>query len=255
MSTPPNIQSAIAQAAGYVQATWQQAVMGTQIVPGMREITQNVGLRQLYANNIVLSEQLQGGSNISQRVLAIKKIAQDLENGTGPWDMKPMLLGGPKARMGKNGKYNIIPFRHGTSSGYSPNNNFPTMPKDVYKQARELKASVKSGNGIKWGGRLTGTEGKYAPGHNPTSGYQHKNGKYEGMVRVEKTYAKATQSKYLTFRIVSEHSAPGSWIHPGYKAHHIASSVEAFCRPAVESMIMAAANADLQNAVINMGVI
>jgi hypothetical protein len=254
MSETSNIEDALSKAAGFVQATWQQAVMGTQTVPGMRDITQNIGLRRLYADNIILGEQLRGGAGLSQQVLAIKKIAQDLETGTGPWDMKPMLLGGPKARMGKHGRYNIIPFRHGTGAQYAPNNNFKTMPTDIYAAARALKASVKKANGIAWGGRLSGTEAKHAPGQNPTTGYQHKNGKYEGMVRVEKTYKAATQSTFMTFRIVSDNSAPDSWIHPGYQPHYIAKSVALFCRPAIEAMIKEAATLDLQSVITRVGV-
>ena len=246
MNDMPNLKAAINQSAQFVQATWQQVVMGTLQVPGASEIKENIGLRRLYADSIILSSQLRHGGNLSQTVVATKKIAEQLEKGTGPWDMKPMLLNGPKARISKKGnRYNIIPFRHGTSDNYAPNSNFKTMPKDIYQQARELKASVKAGNKIKWGGKLTGTEGQYVPGKNATSGYQHKNGKYEGMVRIEKTYAAATQSKYLTFRVVSEKSDPQSWWHPGYTAHHIAASVSDFCKPGVEEMLREAAIADL----------
>lgn len=245
-----NIQDAMQAATEFVQATWQQAVMGTQTVPGMKQISSNIGLRKIYAGSIVLGRQLRSGSGLTQSVLATSKIAQQLEHGTGPWDMKPMLLNGPKARAGKNGKYNIIPFRHGTNDSYSPNSNFKPMAKDIYAKARQLKASVKQGNGMKWGGRLPA---QGPAGQNKTTGYQHKNEKHEGMVRIEKTYAKATQSQYMTFRIVSEKSDPNSWIHPGYQAHNIARNVSDFCKPAVEQMIGAAAEADLQQVVIRMG--
>jgi len=238
-----NIEAAVAQAAAFVRNIWQQTVMGTTEVPGAKPLKVNIGLRQLYADNIVLNNMLAGQGNIAQKVLAIKQIARDLEDGKGPWDMKPMLLNGPKARVSKNGtRYNIIPFRHGTSSNYSPNSNARPMPQDIYKQARELKASVRQGNAMKWGGRLPAT-GK--PGQNPTTGYQHKNDIHEGMVRIEKQYGAATQSKYLTFRIVSSKSDPLSWWHPGYEAHHIAKGVSEFCKPAVEAMIREAATADL----------
>lgn len=41
-------------------------------------------------------------------------------------------------------------------------------------------------------------------------------GKYEGMIRQTKKYDKAVQSKYQTFRRVSEKSDPNSWWHPGF---------------------------------------
>jgi hypothetical protein len=57
----------------------------------------------------------------------------------------------------------------------------------------------------------------------------------------------------MTFRVVSERSAAGSWIHPGYQAHNVAKAVSDFCKPAVEQMIGQAAEADLMQAVVNMG--
>ena len=250
MSELTHIQAAVEEAAQYVQATWQQVVMGATDIPGVKPIRLNINLRRLYADSIVTDKQLVGMGSVSQRILAAKKIAEQLETGTGPWDMKPMLLNGPKARFGKNGKYNIIPFRHGTGDKHAPDNNFKTMPKKVYEQARQLKASVKQGNAMKWGGKLPA---QGAPGSNPTSGYRHKNQKHEGMVRIEKQYKAATQSQYMTFRVVSEKSAPGSWIHPGYEAHYIARGVSDFCRPAVEALIGAAAEADLQRAIVTIG--
>lgn len=246
----PNIEAALKQAAGYVQATWQQTVMGSMGVPGAKPIRQNINLRRLYADNIVTSDMLVGMGNLGIKVLATKKIAEEMEYGKGKWDMKPMLLGGPKARMGKNGKYNIIPFRHGMSAKHSPDNNFKTMPTAIYKQARELKASVKQGNGVKYGGRMPATS---MPASNPSTGYRHKSDIYKGMVRIEKTYRAATQNKYMTFRVVSEHSDPASWWHPGYEAHNIARSVANFCRPAVEDMIRQAVELDLQNAIVRIG--
>jgi len=250
MSNTPHIEAAVAQAANYVQAIWQGALQ----VPGTRESKVNIGLRKLYADSITVGGQVVSQGSVIQRIYSATQIARDLEYGKGPWDMKPMLLNGPKARVSKKGtRYNIIPFRHGTSANYSPNSNAPPMPKGIYQQARELKASVRKGNAMKWGGRLPATG---MPGKNPTTGYQHKHDIHEGMVRIEKTYEKATQSKYMTFRIVSEKSDTQSWWHPGYQAHHIAKGVSDYCRPAVEGMIKAAAERDLQSAIdsISIGV-
>jgi len=252
MADTPNLKMAITLAANYVAATWQQVVMGTLQVPGARTPTANIGLRDIYAKSIIRSSRLVGQGGLEQSVISDKQIARDLENGKGPWDMKPMLLNGPKARVSKKGvKYNIIPFRHGTSASNTPNSNFRPMPKDIYQQARELKASVKSGKGMKWGGRLPATS---TPGKNATTGYQHKHDIHEGMVRIEKKYAGSTSNKHMTFRIVSANSDPLSWWHPGYPAHHIAEGVTNYCRPAVEEMIRDAAKADLITAIGTIGV-
>lgn len=99
MNDLQNIEKALALASRYVQGTWQQVVMGALPLPGVSEIRANVNLRKMYADSIVLGEQV----NIPEAgfcralVVALKKIAADLEFGRGPWDMKPMLLNGPKA--------------------------------------------------------------------------------------------------------------------------------------------------------------
>ena len=245
MGDMPHIEAAVALAAAFIRDTWQQVVVGTLQVPGAKSPKVNVGLREIYANSIATGNVIVRGGSVTQRILAATQIASDLEDGKGPWDMKPMLLNGPKARVSKKGiRYNIIPFRHGTSANYSPNSTAPPMPKGIYQQARELKASVRQGNAMKWGGRLPAT-GK--PGQNPTTGYQHKHDIHEGMVRIEKTYQKTTQSKYLTFRVVSDKSDSRSWWHPGYEAHHIARGVSEFCKPAVMQMVREAAVADLMD--------
>ena len=254
MSTNLNhISGAVARAARYVQATWQQAVMGHP-VPGMRPVTVNIQLRRLYADNIILGKQINGVNGISRNVIAIKSIARDLEYGKNPWDMKPMLLHGPKARISKAGgaRYNIIPFRHGIPTK-NPDANFRPMPKDVYKQARQLKAtfakhSMEGGayqKTLKHGGKLLGTEDKHPAARNPTSNYEHKAGIYEGMSRVANRYGKKTQSKYMTFRVVSENSDPRSWYHPGYEPHNIARAVSDYCRADVEAILREAAAADM----------
>jgi hypothetical protein len=56
MSNLPNLNAALNIAGSYVQATWQQAVMGAQPLPGVPEIKANVGLRKAYADSIVLGQ-------------------------------------------------------------------------------------------------------------------------------------------------------------------------------------------------------
>lgn len=265
MNQLPHLRAGISEASRFVQATWQQAVMGAVQLPGVPEIRANIGLRQLYAENIVLGDQLAvpEAGMLKRMVIATKQIARDLEYGRGPWDMKPMLLNGPKARVGKNGRYNIIPFRHGTSAKHGANAHFKAMPKDVLGQAKALKPSfammaptkVRLPGGkiqtsmqpkaLKWGSSLSGTATAHPPRQNPTTGYQHKAGVYEGMFRIRKRYEKATQSKYMTFRVVSDKSDPKSWWHPGYKPHGITKGVSDYCQPGVEAIIREAAIKDM----------
>lgn len=72
-----NVEKAISQAARYVRDTWQQVVMGAMSVPGAKEISSNIGLRQMYSDSIVLG-QLLTGMSVSQRVIATKQIAREI---------------------------------------------------------------------------------------------------------------------------------------------------------------------------------
>lgn len=161
-------------------------------------------------------------------------LANAVETGWAGGDLKPFLLAGRNARVGKDGKrYNTVPYRHGTpgSSGRSfqamgavhqshgmSRSDAEQMAKQVYKKARQLTATTSHPDtGTTWGGRL---DAGLAPTlTNRTSGYEHKTDIFAGMVRKEKTYARATQNQYTTFRRVSDNSDPGAWVHPGIIRH------------------------------------
>lgn len=141
-----------------------------------------------------------------------------LEGGFPAFDMKAGFKRSDKAKRKKDGGwYLTIPFRHRTPSTTGSAVGGGVMPKDIYAQARALRA----------GQALTGTEAKYPPRQSWT-GYQHKNGIYEGMIRNRKIYEKTTQSTYFTFRRVSDKSDPKSWWHPGYTGVHALRVVKPF---------------------------
>mgnify|MGYP001581022848 FL=1 len=113
------------------------------------------------------------------------------------------------------------------------------MPAGVYEEAKQLDESVESGDGSKivYGGSLDKRDlAKVYQGFGTRKAivgddkkvlygaYQHKSNIYEGMVKIQKTYEKATQSKYMTFRRVSDLSDPMAWIHPGFNAKNFAES-------------------------------
>ena len=247
-----NLKRSLDDAAQFVKDTWEQTVMGSIKLSGVNQLTSNIGLRKLYADSIVLGSRINvGGSNLSRMILATSQVAADLEHGKGPFDMKPLLLASAKAKTGNNGKRFItVPFRHGVPGG-SSNSNFPSMPKDIYKAAKALKS----------GGKLPATALVNHPARHHTIArnlktgkvlaapisYPHKASIYAGMKKVEKQYDKASSSKYMTFRRVSENSDPHSWWHPGYRPHNIVKGVTDYCRPAVEKMLMEAAKIDLVN--------
>jgi len=167
-----------------------------------------------------------------------------IEKGHGEIDLKPGLLGGPKARKGKLGPYNIVAFRHGTPDTLPSN---APMPKGVYeiitKESAKADAAYQNnqvtrpgtsritGKGpgtitrvsgkqdlkrnYMWGYRLSTMHGGVAQTKKTSKGdYTWKTGKYTGMVRMDTSTSRKRSSEYLSFRVVSYRSDPASWIVP-----------------------------------------
>jgi hypothetical protein len=154
-----------------------------------------------------------------------------LEKGFPAFDMKQggdgRFKNSPKRKMKKDGGwYLTIPMRHRTPDTVGSAVGGGAMPQDIYAQARLLAA----------GQRLTGTEAQYPPRVSWT-GYQHKNGIYEGMQRNQKVYEKAVQSTYFTFRRVSDKSDPRSWWHPGFQGIEAADLVAPFVRDTFQKVL------------------
>lgn len=256
-----NLDKALDSATTYVLQTWQGVVRGGYSAPpGSPELKfDTVDKRNEYADSITLGENLdvpQAGY-FERMIVATKPIANEIEFGKPAWDMKPMLLNGPKARLSKSGHvYNIIPFRHGVPGKSGANAHFQQMPKDIHQMARQLKPTISAGRHIvQYGGKLAGTEGKY-PRQTKTvamtgphgsirlAKYTHKTGIYEGMVRVESGYGKVRQSQYMTFRVVSDKSPMASWWHPGRAAQPHINFIVGHCKPVIEKMLTDAAHLD-----------
>ena len=158
-----------------------------------------------------------------------------IEQGFKGGNMRGWMLNGPKAKQGKNGKYLIVPFRHGTP-GTGGENVGNTMPTDIYSAAKKLAPTLsrparaaRTGATTRWGERLTAN----SPHANASARTElqtlkkpwHATSIYTGMIRKQKTYKKATQSSYSTFRVITEHTKhPEHWFHPGIKRHDFAGA-------------------------------
>lgn len=141
-----------------------------------------------------------------------------LEEGFPDFDMKIGFSKSKKIKKKDNGGwYLTVPIRHSTPGSFMYGQ---AMGKDVYGVAKKLNA-YKSGQGnarLNWPGA----------GDVSWKGYQRKTNNYNGMVRIVKSYQKATQSQYMTFRRVSDTSDPMSWWHPGFSGVKIAESLMPF---------------------------
>lgn len=161
-------------------------------------------------------------------VVLLGDLPNSIERGYGPFDMKPGFSRSGKVTQKKDGGWFLtIPFRHSTPG--STGTFGSSMGKDVYGVAKQL-SPYKSGqaNGsLSWAGAADQS----------WNGYQHKSNTASGMVRIVKSYNKATQSQYMTFRRVSDQSDPASWHHPGYGGAHIAEKLAPFARSTFEQVL------------------
>jgi hypothetical protein len=172
------------------------------------------------------------------------ELANEIEQGAESYDMHDTLLGPdvpvvPRGQRGKHNKkgggfYRVIPFRHqgpdtngihgapmGSSYGESLGHDEAyKLGKAIYAEAKKLKATVgMPGGKVKYGGRLPA-------GLAPKLKEHHHSDIYAGMIKQSKTYAKATQSQYATFRTISTGS-PG-WVRKATEGKHFCEEVQRF---------------------------
>lgn len=182
-------------------------------------------------------------------ITLLGEVPNMIEEGQDPYDMHSTLLG-PQvpvvpARSGLKGKHalkdgtgfwRIIPFRHqtpgtqgkagGTPMGEAYDEIMPIedakkLGKMIYAVAKKLEGTKgMPGGKVMWGGRLpAGLAPKLKPHHSTDI--------FAGMVRVEKDYQNATQSTYMTFRVISD-SVPDKWKHGGSEPADLAYDVAQF---------------------------
>jgi len=208
-----------------------------------------------------------------------------LENGCGPWDMRQTLLPGRSPsglQVSEDGYfYRSIPFRHGAAGGAA--RNFPAMGSQftregqqrmsmahrgaldaahaqaigerVHGAARELDPTLSGpGKGKQYGGRL---DAGLAPLLRP----RHVTDIFAGMIRETKTYERATQDSFMTFRTISQRPStfrydtksrrgadhPGgvfnvmgntqerNWTHPGFVARGFFRQAEDYVQVLLDS--------------------
>lgn len=140
------------------------------------------------------------------------------------------------------GFYRSVPFRHATPgtaglvgapmgssySGHDAVADSKKLGREIYKAAKALKGSTSTPYGQKgsYGGKLPeGMVAKLKP--------YHATDIYAGMHRFEKTYEKATQSKYLTFRTIAVDASgqpvgSSPWIRKAIPGLNLATKVRDF---------------------------
>lgn len=215
------------------KSVWRQAVSGQVLPPMDRAIFSDA-----YAAAIDDPTNVTYGRDEATITLTGFPEAESIESGYPAYDMKPGFLASSKAHTGSGGhRYLDIPFRHGTPvrdakrEGPSPRAHFAqTMTPAVYDMARKLRANS--------GDRLLDPEGlrqvkpQVGAMQNP---YLHKTSKHAGM---QKLGGKGN-TRYLSFRRVSDTSDPASWWHPGVPPLNVIAGVIAHVQQLMPQIVAA----------------
>ena len=167
--------------------------------------------------------------------MIVGALANMIESGAEPYDMKIGFLNSRKAKVSSKGKvYLTIPFRQASPGSLGESSAFANvMPEGVY-QAAKRKESTRttpggrgsSGAGLKLSElpqqyRIPRTRAMIVTKNKTFESYKHKHSIYEGMRKNTTTYQETSSSTYVTFRRVSAASDPMSWIYPGISAMNL----------------------------------
>lgn len=181
---------------------------------------------------------------ISMRAEGIEE-ALRIQDGYGPFDMKPGFLRSPHAKTNKDGKkYFIMSFRHMTPGGSGRLGR--VMSPSVHKAAmNEIKDDGTLVRGAKFEDQMGTAEDPSDFGLVNSRGYEWQNGPYAGMVNTAETKEGKQHSTFRTFRVISENSDPDSWWHPGVKSNDVIGSVINYVQPYIREGIQRAAKAEV----------
>jgi len=153
-----------------------------------------------------------------------------LECGHPPWDMKPFLLKGRKAKRDKRGRpYTTVPFGLKAPGGGDRGPSPPVMPSSIYKRASQLQYGQSMNLPKKYEGY--GIRTRLTPDIKKWDSYTWKTSPFQGITKIQRfsgdpmsryvaTGGKRAgmRSGYQTYRRVSKASDPNSWLHPGFRS-------------------------------------
>ena len=222
-------------------------LMSEEYIQGLQVNDFSVSANDLKRGTRTFATIVQAGSFLAQ---AAERGWAPLGTSRGSYNMKSALLSGRNAMSKYGGKRAIVEFPHqtaGTGGRMSPTMGTAEQRAGMSKTQAELLGAKVHRAAKKLGGTLTHPNNRAAQwGDRLAAGVggakklksHHKTDIYAGMVKKVKTYRKATQATYSTFRTVTPKS-PG-WIHPGIKAGDFfgraAKRVEGHVRLALQSI-------------------
>lgn len=190
------------------------------------------------------------GEGNTRYITLLGMVPNMIEQGVEPFDLRTTLLGPGKGHESASGhRYRAIPFRHGSAGsqgeagtpmgarygpqgpqsrawaaeGHMDKGQAAKMGQSIYRQAKRLqgRSRLPGSTSYSLDGRARGKSMIQVP----KLASWHSTDIYAGMQRDRKTYQAATQSKYMTFRTISE-ANPNGWIHPGITGRMLHQEVE-----------------------------
>lgn len=262
----PNTKAAMNAVAHMYHKAWREASTGVKL-PGMPYAIRSRG-------DYTKSIQVDVSDENVKEISASGSQTEWIESGHGEIDLKPGLIHGPKARQGVRGPYNIVAFRHGTPDSLPSNNPMPVNVYNLIKKetdkadkayasgqsnkpgtsritvSQKTPSSQKGGKptitrSYQWGSSVPESAGGTRETKQTSQGdYQWKTGKHTGMRRMAASTSGAKSSSYITFRVVSIHSDPASWIVPPLPANPIRQAVVDSLEEEVKGILKAAMEED-----------
>lgn len=205
------------------------------------------------------------GSTLA-RVALVGPWPNVLEHGKAAWDLRETLLvvgKVAKVRISREGfRYLAVPFRHQAPGGGGARvmgvayagllgeEAARALGRAIHRRAKQLEGTRSAPGGsagggqTRWGGRLATDELDV-----PRLRERHAGDLFAGMVRKEKTYARATQSSYATWRMISDNPASfrsddggQNWRHPGIPAAGLLRQVQAHLEAETPRVLAAGAS-------------
>lgn len=160
--------------------------------------------------------------NESSNVISVKldsssTIANALESGSDPYDMKPYFLNSSKVKYSKEGvKYMTVPLKWATTSSKGVGKGFANkMSRSVYDEVRKqgsISSNSKHSKKIFSRNPIVNAEGEVL-----YKEYKHKASVTQGIKKIPQG---GNRSSYYSFRTISENSDPNAFIHKGFQAHN-----------------------------------
>lgn len=187
--------------------------------------------RREYINSIVVVDD----GKMKGSVVLTGMVPNMIESGASAFDLKTGLLNSPKAKEKKDGsgKYITVPFRFATPDAVADSPLFANkLPTEIHGILKSKKVDIPMEGGKRTQGlsamdipeKYRVPEPKKSVTNVPESRvfkeYQRKTSIFQGVTRI--VDSKTGQSRYVSFRRVSNLSDPDSWIHPGIQARGFA---------------------------------